>query len=82
MSLLNKKSDVKKHLSSQGRKHPHITEPATEPDGTGFSVEEGATPEPSASVPVPQPGAKAVWTVFPARVVEPPVSAVKPKPRT
>jgi hypothetical protein len=82
MSLLNKKSDLKKHLSSNGRKHPHIAGSASEPDGTGFSGETATTPEPSDAVQVAQPNTKAVWTVFPARVAESPISAVPPKPRS
>lgn len=76
MSLLNKKSDVQKHLSHHGRKHPHVAGPAT-----GFSAEEVATPEPSTSEPILQSDAQSEWTVSPASVVETPGSAVPPKPR-
>lgn len=41
MSLV-KKSDVKNHLSSHHKKGIHLNRPLSQPDATGFSVEEPA----------------------------------------
>lgn len=41
MSLV-KKSDVKNHLSPHFQKEIHLNRPVSEPDATGFSVEEPA----------------------------------------
>ena len=41
MSLV-KKSDVKNHLSPHYQKEIHLDRPLSEPDATGFSVEEPA----------------------------------------
>ena len=41
MSLV-KKSDVKNHLSPHYQKEIHLDQPLSEPDATGFSVEEPA----------------------------------------
>lgn len=49
MSLLNKKTDVQKHLSHL-KKHHHMISPATDPNGTGFSGEDVATTAQEASV--------------------------------
>lgn len=41
MSLV-KKSDVKNHLSPHHQKEIHLNRPVSQPDATGFSVEEPA----------------------------------------
>jgi len=41
MSLV-KKSDVKNHLSPHHQKEIHLNRPLSQPDATGFSVEEPA----------------------------------------
>ena len=57
MSLIrNGQSDVKKHLSSLGKKHLHWVEKATEPDATGFSGEGVIATEPNASYPALKAG--------------------------
>ena len=55
MSLIrNNQSDVRKHLSSRGKKHLHLVGSATEPDATGFSGDGSASTEPIAQTPVSQ----------------------------
>lgn len=58
MSLIrNNQSDVRKHLSSHGKKHLHLVGSTTEPDATGFSGDGPASTEPNAQDPVSQSAA-------------------------
>jgi hypothetical protein len=41
--IRNNQSDVRKHLSSHGKKHLHLVGSATEPDATGFSGDSPGT---------------------------------------
>jgi hypothetical protein len=80
MSLLNRKSDVQRHLSSHGRKHPHLLDPATQPDATGFSGDGVTNTERIAPDPVLQSGVIAVSTEV-QLYADGPASAVTPKPQ-
>jgi hypothetical protein len=81
MSLLNRKTDLQKHLSSHGRKHLHLSDPATQPDATGFSGDGVTIAEPNTSNPVPQSDAGIISTIVPAHVDGPDASAVPPTPK-
>lgn len=60
MSLIrNGQSDVKKHLSSLGKKHLHLVEKATEPDATGFSGDGVTATEPNEFYPTLKAGESA-----------------------
>jgi hypothetical protein len=74
MSLLNRQSDVKKHLSAHVRTHLHVASPPTESDRTGFSENAVPVVDPSASEPVLNSAADVAPFVLPAVAIVPAAS--------
>ena len=54
MSLV-KRADVKNHLSARHRTDIHLTQPASQPDATGFAEEESAGADPTMKDSVENP---------------------------
>jgi hypothetical protein len=80
MSLLNRQSDVKKHLSAHVKTHLHLTSPPTESDGTGFSGEAVPVAEPPASDPVLDSAAAVTPNDVPAVAIGPAATAAVKAP--